>query len=220
MKARRLKIKLNSKRTKARPKRVYDNQARTDAADENRTAIILALVDLLVENNGEDVEVAQIAERSKISQRTIFRFFKDKPAMLHAVNDYIAGYLKQADEHLKTKSVTEFAKFMFNNFETAPKLTTAYVISPFGQEARTLIRKKLNQALLVRLVSEGKIKLTRDNKAKIDFVISLINARVWFEMRTDFGHSGEVSGEVVEWAMRVLLRELRKTARPLKNLRN
>jgi AcrR family transcriptional regulator len=189
---------------------LYDNKARASAADENRTAIILALVDLLVENNGANVEVAQIAKRSKISQRTIFRFFKDKPAMHQAVNDYIASYLKDADEHLKTKSVTEFAKFMFSNFETAPKLTTAYVVSSFGQEARALIRKRLNQALLTRLLSDTKLKPTREKKAKLDFLVSLINARVWFEMRTDFGHSGAVTGEVVSWAMEVLIRDLGK----------
>ena len=198
--------------SKKQTARVYNNRARSDASAKNREAIILALVDLLAENSGGDVGIAEIAKRSKISQRTLFRFFKDKSALIEATRDYVGRYLIDANKHLQDLDLPSFSKLIFGEFDREPKLTMAYVLSPFGQTARTLMRKSLNKTLIARFVKDYGVKVSAKNERKISFIVSLLNARVWYEMKTDFGMTGAESGEILTWAINTLARDLQRAS--------
>ncbi len=64
---------MNARPTRAKPL----------SADERRTAILEAVIPLLVEN-GAAVTTAEMAEAAGIAEGTIFRVFPDKAALLHA----------------------------------------------------------------------------------------------------------------------------------------
>ncbi len=193
--------------------RVYNNQNRAKSADASRKKILSAFIDLLVQNNGGDVEISRISAKSGVSQRTVFRFFKDKTSLHEAASEAIAAYLVRAQEDSKDKSVAQFTRDLFQSFDEVSKLTTAYVLSSFGQQARTIMRKKLNQILLERLKRDYAVQVNRENRDRLNFVVSLISARIWYEMRTDHALTGPQSGELVSWAIETLIRDL-KLKRP------
>ncbi len=206
----RSKTRPASKRKATKSKRTYDNVTRESASLGNRSAIIESLVSMLVERKGADVSIAELAIRSKISERTIFRFFKDKAALMQATSEYVAGYLNESNSLLAKLRLEDFTKHSFKAFELNPNLTMAYLFSTFGQRARPIFRKKLNKVLIERIVSERKLKRSPAIDARLALVVSLVNARIWYEMKADFGYSGEVSGDVAAWAIRTLLDGLSK----------
>lgn len=196
------------KRTSKKPGRSYDNTQRREKVEQSQTKIIEAMVQFLVERKGGDVTFDDLAKRTKVSQRTIFRFFTDKTALLEATDQYLQTYLQTAMSQLTELSLKGFAKNLFSAFDRNENLTMAYMFSPFGQNARDLFRKKFNRLLLDRILAERKITLTKENEKKLALVVTLLNAKLWYDIRTDFGYTGAEIGETVEWAIDTLLEKL------------
>lgn len=200
-----------SKRSKAqptnkRPRRKYNNSSRSEKSQQTQKAIIDALVALLVERKGGDVPVEDIAKRSGINQRTLFRFFKDKKSLHQAMNSHIAAYLQSSSENLKTMNFVGFSKYVFELFDRHEALTTAYVLSPLGNETRSLLRKKLNHAMIAQICHEQKRPLTPELQKRLAILTSLVNAKIWYDLRSDYGYSGKEMADTLEWALTTLLK--------------
>lgn len=186
-------------------KRKYNNSLRAERSNKTQKSIIEALVHLLVERRGGDVQLAEVARRTGIAQRTIFRFFKDKKSLHEAMDQYLMSYLQSSGEQMQSLNFVGFAKNAFLLFDKHESLTTAYVLSTFGQEARALFRKKLTQAMIAHVAQEKKIEITELRLKRLALITSLVNAKIWFDIRSDFGFSGLEMSEAVEWAMTTLL---------------
>lgn len=186
-------------------KRKYNNATRAEKSFQTQESIIEALVALLVERKGGEVQVGEIADRTGITQRTIFRFFKDKKTLHRAMDAYILKYFHSGNEQLKALGFVAFAKSAFEAFDRNEALTTAYVLSPFGQEARTIFRKRLNKAMIAQICEENKLQMTKERSQRLAIVTSLVNAKIWYDIRNDYGFSGKEMSASVEWALETLL---------------
>lgn len=191
-------------------KRAYDNSARTARSSESQQAIISTLANLLAEKRGGDVQIQEIADRTGITKRTIFRFFKDKTTLLKALDNYLLGYLSAGARQLETYNFIDFSKNAIKLFEENEAVTMAYVLSPLGQEARLLFRKKLNQMMMEKILSERKIKRTSSTAGKIALVINLVNAKVWYDLKTEHSLSGKEIADALGWGLETLLKDLEK----------
>lgn len=202
------KKNLEKKPASKKGRRVYDNSARAEKSVQTQKKIIETLVTLLVEKRGGEVPMQELARRSEITQRSIFRFFKDKKTLHEAMDKYLMSYLQASNEQMQTLDFVGFGKNTYQLFDRHEALTTAYIFSPFGQEARVLLRKKLVQAMIAKIVHERKLDLSPQKLKRLALITSLINAKIWFDIKTDFGFSGEDMGEAVEWSLNTLLTNL------------
>jgi AcrR family transcriptional regulator len=189
-------------------KRDYDNALRVQKSEKARKLIIDTYVKLLEERRGQDVQVAEIAERSGVSQRTLFRFFKDRALLEQATDEYLRTLLQGTLAEITEKTVAGYARHMFASFDEHENLVMAYLYSSFGVKARTQLRKQLNKMLVARILEERKLELTPENQPKIAVIVSLINAKIWDDLRADFNMSGKKTGQAVEWAITALMKEL------------
>jgi hypothetical protein len=48
---------------------------------------------------------------------------------------------------------------------------------------------------------EKKLVMTEQNRTQVALIVSLINAKLWDDLRHDFGLSGEQIGDVIAWAV-------------------
>lgn len=201
--------KKTAKKKPVKKHRAYDNTTRQEKVEQSQTKIIEAMVEFLKERKGGDVKIDELAKRTKISQRTIFRFFTDKTALMQATDQYLQSYLQASMSQVSEMNFMGFAKNVFSIFDRNENLVMAYMFSPFGQNARDLFRKRLNQLLLERLKSERNLgTITKDKEKKLALIVTLINAKLWYDIRTDFNMSGQEIGETVEWAISTLLDKL------------
>ena len=186
-------------------KRKYNNTSRSEKSAQTQKAIIEAFIALLVERKGGEVQLQEVAKKIGIAQRTIFRFFKDKRALHDAMDNYLLGYLQSSTQQMETLHFVGFAINAFKLFDQHESLTMAYVLSPFGQETRVLFRKKLTQLMIARIAEEKKLRVTAQMQKRLALVTCLVNAKIWYDLREDFGYSGEAMGDAVGWAIQSLL---------------
>jgi AcrR family transcriptional regulator len=189
-------------------KRSYNNQTRLEKSADNQRLIIDTLVDLLVERKGGVVTFEEIAERACISARSVYRLFKDKESLHRSMDEYLLSYLQASDEQISELDVAGFGRNAFQLFEKHEKLVMAYLYSPFGQELRKAFRKKLNLAMTSKILEKKKVALTKENRHKLALIVSLVNAKIWHDIKIDTGFTGNEMGPAIEWALEILIKNL------------
>lgn len=187
-------------------RRSYDNSGRTERSSGNQLKIIEALVELLAEKRGGEVQVQEIADKTGITKRTIFRFFKDKKSMHEAMDEYLVSYLSAGTQQLIELNFVDFAKNAVKLFEENEAITIAYVLSPLGNEARAVLRKKLNQVMIEKISSEYKIKITKSNQPKLALIVNMVNAKIWYDLKNEHNLSAKEIEEAMGWAIESLLK--------------
>lgn len=68
--------------------RAYDNSGREKKRQETRDRIVRVMVEAMAAG-GDDVSVAEVAEESGVSLRTVYQHFPDKQARVHAIDEWI-----------------------------------------------------------------------------------------------------------------------------------
>jgi len=198
---------LKKVKTQKKP-RSYDLSSRREKSEAVSKTIIETLVHLLVESRGADVSFKEVSIKSKVPLRTIFRLFKDKEELHRATDDYLTKIISSSVSELAKLSFLAFAKNTFSVYDRNSDLVIAYLFSSFGRQAREILRRRFNSLLIEQILKERKIKLNPDSEVKLALMASLVNAKLWYDLRTDFGYSGKQIGEVIEWALATLLREV------------
>lgn len=200
------------KRKKAAPKvRGYDNSMRSEKSNTARQRILELYINLLVERNGDDVPLQMLAKKSKTSMRTLFRFFGDKESLNKEISGYLTRFMPTVNENIEKMSYEEYAEFSYRTFGKHEKLFRAYLYTGFGQKSRLLFRKDFISLLTQKIYSElGSAKLSPENTLKVYLLACLINANIWNDMREGFQVGGEDLAQVCRWAIRTLLKELRR----------
>lgn len=206
-------LKNKDKRTKKsirknKPKRDYNNSSRQEKANHTQQHIIITYIKLLADKRGGEVAIDELAQAAKVSQRTVFRFFQDKNALHKSTDAYIQQYVHSGLATLQATDIFQFTRNAFNLFAEHENLMMAYMFSPYGVETRVIFRKKLNQILLDQILAYKKIKLTRVIETRLAVIVTLINVKVWYDIRSDFKHSTEEIGNAVSWSIEQLIKAL------------
>lgn len=192
---------------KKKTARTYDNTLRAEQSQRTQQLILETMVALLVERRGGEVQIQEIAKKSGVSERSIFRLFKDRQAMLAAIDSYVTNFIQTGVAKMQDKGIIEFAKELFILFDKNENMVIAYLYSPFGRQARVVMRRKLNKVILDKLL-EGS-EMPAQDASKYALITSMINARLWDDMRSDFNLKGEEIGDAVAWAIRTLSTKLK-----------
>lgn len=203
-----LKRPKKSSKPKRRLTRNYDNSSRTEKSQLTQQKIIETLVTLLVERKGGEIQMDELAAKSGISERTLFRFFKDKQTLHKAVDDYLNSYMQASVKQLDTMDFVGFLKNSFVLFDKNESLVMAYLFSSFGHETRKIFRKKLTGLMTSRLILQNKLNMTPERHKRLAFMVTMVNAKIWYDLKSDFGYSGEDMGPTLEWAMQLLLKNI------------
>jgi hypothetical protein len=57
----------------------------------------------------------------------------------------------------------------------------------------------------VKILERKQIELTPENEKKLALIISIVNAKLWHDIKTDTGYSGVEIGQTVDWALSTLI---------------
>ncbi|MBY0451519.1 MAG: TetR/AcrR family transcriptional regulator [Bdellovibrionaceae bacterium] len=207
-------MKKTTKKKTAKPVRDYNNTKRREKAELNKQKIIQLYVDMLVKANGDDVPLQLLAKKSKISLRTLFRFFGDKESLNQEIENFTTVYFSTIEERLQSMSFAEYAEFTYKVFDQYEKLFIAYLLTSFGQKSREVFRIKFYGLLLEKIQKELSLppvnSLQRDYQMRMKVIVTLLNARLWKDMRDSFDHSGAEMAASIRWLVETLLADLKK----------
>lgn len=205
--------KLKKTKTRVTKKvRDYNNSKRREKVDMNKQKIIQLYVDLLVQANGEDIPLQALAKKSKISLRTLFRFFGDKESLNQEIENYMTHYFESAQQNMQAMSFAAYAEFAYQVFDQYEKMFLAYLLTNFGQRSRQIFRQKLYEMLVKKIQHELSLGTASvEQQKKMRLIVVLINSQIWKDMRDSFGVSGTEMSATIRWAVETLIADLKKT---------
>jgi hypothetical protein len=205
----------SASKAKSKATRDYNNSSRESKSNQARQKIIQIYVDLLVEANGQDVPMQILSEKSQTSMRTLFRFFGDKDSLYKEIDQYLTQYMGQISDNMEKMKFSDYAEFSYQVFDQYEKLFKAYLYTNFGQKSRRVLRKKFNELLVKKLLSEIEVSQPKNKSSEIDikkvrFIVSLINAQLWKDIGDSFDVTGKDMAQTVKWAVQTLIDSTKK----------
>jgi AcrR family transcriptional regulator len=197
--------------------RAYESPLRAEQMEQTRRRILEAVAEVLADEQVEEVTVPAVAERARVSVRTVYRHFPTKEGL-------VDGFAEWAEEHLRLvlhsypdtlEGIVTLAPALYRTYEENEPLMRA-LLSKRGQEIRARTRRRRLGAY-EKGMSEVLTGLEPDERRRALAVIYLlISAPAWDAMRSQSGLDGAEAGKAAAWAVRVLVDELRRNPGSLK----
>ena len=191
--------------------RRYNSALRDRQVAQTRELILDAVADLLGDRRADEVATRDIAAAAGVSERTVYRHFPDRNALLEGLSrrlppldggkpsfgvgrlDDIAPTSRRLMELLDEHYVIARAEAVFN----ADPRRFASDTQANTREMRELLARELPE-------------LGEREQLRIAAVIRcLVSTQAWLRMREEFGVPGTESGPVVAWVLDLIIRELR-----------
>jgi AcrR family transcriptional regulator len=196
----------------------YDSPIRAEQQELTRQRIFEAVAEELAQNAPEELSFAAIAARAKIAERTVYRHFPTKEALIEAFWQWwITGpFGVPQDVPVSPDELPAYLARLYAAFDKHEQISRAFVFSRSGREIRSRTRGgrlKMYEASLEPVTR----RLGADEKKLVLAVFhTLISISSWQTLRDFRNLSGPEASRAAAWAMRVLLRELRANPKTFK----
>lgn len=196
------------KRSTGKP---YSSTLRDRQVAQTREFILDALTTLLGDRRADEVTTRDIAAAAGVSERTVYRHFPDRDALLEGLSrrlpqldgvkpsfgvgglDEIGPTSRRLMELLDAHYVTARAEAVFN-----------------ADPRRFAADTQANTREMREVMAKGLPELGEREQLRIAAVIRcLVSTQAWLRMREEFGVPGTESGPVVAWVIDLIIRELR-----------
>lgn len=190
--------------------RSYKSPSREQGKSETRTAIMNAVVKVILEQGIHAFTIQNVAEAAGISHRTVYRHFESREALLEGLQEAIQ---RQADDvglaiPQDLDSAVDMAGPLFEEFYRMGDAMHASVIAATAlgyqsQQQRGSL-DHLYGLLAKRFVHLPEVEL-RDAAA---VVRCIVNRYTWYVLAINHALPATESARAVSWAVRVLMEEL------------
>src|SRR5436190_23405394 len=178
-----------------------------------RELILRTVAELVEEDGASELAVPEVARRSGVSLRTVYRYFPTRDELLAAAGEWIADQF--LEPHLPAR-LAEMPENWADNaarFDEHEGLFRAMALTAAGQSVRSGRRRQRLEKLREAL-SEVTDGLPEAEARRAFAVFAYLNNMLsWVTMRDEAGLDGKEVGAAVAWAMDVLIDDLRRRQR-------
>jgi len=199
--------------------RAYESPLRADLMEQTRGRILEALTELFADPTIWEATIPLVARRARVSLRTVYRHFPTRDALFDAWGDWVE---KTLDVRLHTypediEDLPGFVRRLYDTYDRNDALMRALLGSRAARGARERTRRRRKRSF-ERAMRALTMALEPDDRARaIAAVYLLASAPAWQAMREQWGLDGSEAGRAAAWATRVLLDELRRNPRSIKD---
>lgn len=174
--------------------------------EQTREKLLETLSELLAVE-ADDVSVATVAARAKVSTRTAYRYFPTKDAMFDAFNDWMKQKLGQPLMPTTLAELPESAAELVHYFQANEQLMRASK-SVAGRELRK--RRKAEQVKgFTKIVADAVDNLDADQtRIRAAALHQLVGSDVWIALRDNWGLTQDQVIEAMQWGIRALTAQL------------
>jgi AcrR family transcriptional regulator len=195
--------------------RSYDSPLRERQTQQTRDAILDAMVALLDGRRVDEVTTKQLATAAGVSERTVYRHFPDRAALVDGVTSRFVQSAEHAPvvpvrlEDLTSMAVELMSVLEAHHIEAQAEALLNADPRRFGEATRLHTRQ------LLELVEGSMPDLGAGRQKSIAAVLRvMLSAQTWLRMRAEFGISGDASGPVVAWVVEALIHEVERGSPP------
>ncbi len=193
----------------------YSSTLRDRQVAQTRELILDAVTSLLGDRRADEVTTRDIARAAGVSERTVYRHFPDRGALLDGLSQRLPHLAGRPS--FEVGDLDELAPTSRRLMEV---LDEHYVIARaeavFNADPRRFATDtQANTHDMRQLLAKGLPELDEREQLRIAAVIRcLVSSQAWLRMREEFGVNGAESGPVVAWVVETIIRELRAGNRP------
>src|SRR3954451_20548922 len=120
--------------------RPYTSPLRQRQTAETRAVILEALGAELAAGNVEEFSVARLARRAGVSERTVYRHFETREALLDGLSEWYNERVADFPADVAADAIAPTIAQVFADFDTHESLARAVLASPGGREMRDRAR--------------------------------------------------------------------------------
>jgi AcrR family transcriptional regulator len=196
--------------------RPYESPTRKAQAEETRRKILLALVDLLVEERPATVSIPQVARRAEVSVRIVYHYFPTKEALFDGLTEAIDSILTLPDGERPSSpsSPAELVAAMpaiYRFFAANRRLFRALAVSEFGERSAPS-RAADRSARVDKALAPLRDRLDPDEYQRLRGAIGVFVTSDGYEaLTTVWGLSDEDASDVASWTIRTLCERARRS---------
>jgi AcrR family transcriptional regulator len=195
------------KRSTTKP---YTSTLRDRQVAQTREFILDAVTTLLGDRRADEVTTRDIAAAAGVSERTVYRHFPDRAALLEGLSrrlPQLDGVRPSFDGGLDALAPTSrrLMEVLDEHYVTA-RAEAVLNADPRRFAADT----QANTRALCELLAKELPELGERERLRIAAVIRcLVSTQAWLRMREEFAVPGTESGPVVAWVIDTIIREIR-----------
>jgi AcrR family transcriptional regulator len=196
--------------------RPYESPSRKARAEETRRRILLALVDLLVEERPGTVSIPQVARRAGVSVRIVYHYFPTKEALFDGLTDAIDGIVTVPDgvalpEVNTPAELVAAVPAVHRYFEANRRIFKALAVSELGDQV-TAARFDRRRARIEASLEPLRGRLDDDELRRLGSLVGLLTSFEGFETLTTLWElSPEEAAEATAWAVTCLCDRARRS---------
>lgn len=191
--------------------RSYDSPLRERQARETRTSILDALTSLLADRAVDEVTTKQLARAAGVSERTVYRHFPDRIALVEGLTERFA----EATEPMpavpeRLEDLSRLVVELYRALEEHPVEAQAEALLNADPRRYSAATRRHTQQFRA-LAEAGFPELDVARRQSIAAVVRVLaSPQAWLRIRAEFGVGGVESGPVVAWAIDALLHEVER----------
>jgi len=192
--------------------RAYESPLRAEQVEQTRLRILDAVTNLVADPTTGEVTIPLVAQRARVSLRTVYRHFPTREALFDAWAEWVDENLRI---HLhsypdKADRLADFAVELYRSYDKSAQLVKAMLNSRAARTVRERTRRT-RQRQFQRAMSELTDDLEPEERLRASAVLYLlVSAPAWQAMREQWSLDGNEAGKAAAWAVRVLVDELRR----------
>jgi AcrR family transcriptional regulator len=177
-------------------------------AEQVRTAVLDAVVAQLEQRSVDGIAMSDIAAEAGISLRTLYRYFPDRAALLHAAGEHLYADLGIGYQIIGPEDVSASFRDAAAKLSSRPALTRALVQTTAGRAARSATRVQRLDAIRAALAPVTD-RLDDDTARRGTAVIAhLCSAASWVAVSDESGLDDDDAQQAVAWAIDTLIAAL------------
>ena len=195
--------------------RRYSSPLRERHAQQTRDLILDAVTDLLESRRIDEITTREIAQSAGVSERTVYRHFADRDALLAGLTARLMRALDgRQDPSTHTIATVDSLKAVaialmagLEEFHVAARAEALFNADPrrFSPDTRA------NSAQFPGVIATILPELSSPDCLRLAAVIRcLLSAQGWLRMREEFGVSGDDAGPMVAWVLDAIVNEVHR----------
>ena len=195
--------------------RQYSSPLRERHAQQTRDLIIDAVTNLLESHRIDEVTTREIAQSAGVSERTVYRHFPDRNALLAGLTGRLMRSLgdEQNPMNLRVETIDDLkvtaVRLMLGleKFHVAARAEALFNADPRRFSPDTRANSEHFAVVVAAILPE----LGERERIRLAAVIRcLLSAQAWLRMREEFGVAGDESGPVVAWVLDAIVNEVHR----------
>ncbi len=182
-------------------------------AHEVRVTVLEAVISELENKVADDVSMADVARAAGISLRTLYRYFPDRSALLHAAGEHLYATLGVPFDISGPEDISDSLLQAAARLSIRPELTRALVRTTAGRATRSTVRAQRIEAIRAALkpATDG---LDAETASWATAVIAhLCSASSWVIISDESELDEAGAQRAVAWAIDALISTLPGTGR-------